>query len=202
MCERFYCEEHMNASSTLRWLHIFHRRWQREKEDRGARKGCSEGWQRIVTAVKEGVRERNMSCSLYLRRSHVISAVIGLGYRYVCIMPRQYLVGAPVCILRGFSPCALACSETDVTTETASLGHASRLVRATLVAFRDPSAKKYQRCSRSRVNNRYSLIGATGARECGRLNATSGSALQVLTPSRGESERILRDISYAYLIYI
>lgn len=36
----------------------------------------------------EGEAERGMSCSLYLRRSHVISAVIGLGYRYVCIMPR------------------------------------------------------------------------------------------------------------------
>lgn len=154
--ERFYCEEHINASE----LHVvraayFPSAMAARRRKTGECKGCLEGWQRIVTAVEEGARERGMSCSLYLRRSHVISAVIGLGYRYVCIMPRQYLVGAPVCILRGFSPCALACSETDVTTETASLGHASRLVRATLVAFRDPSAKKYQRCSRSRINNRY-----------------------------------------------
>lgn len=48
-----------------------------------------EGLQRgRVEIVMEGERERGMSCSLYLRRSHVISAVIGLGYRYVCIMPR------------------------------------------------------------------------------------------------------------------
>lgn len=44
--------------------------------------------QRAGRRKKERERERNMSCSLYLRRSHVISAVIGLGYRYVCIMPR------------------------------------------------------------------------------------------------------------------
>lgn len=37
---------------------------------------------------RERENARSMSCSLYLRRSHVISAVIGLGYRYVCIMPR------------------------------------------------------------------------------------------------------------------
>lgn len=87
--ERFYRVEHINASE----LHVVRAAYfpsaMAAREGRqGECKGRLEGWWRIVTAAEEGARERSMSCSLYLRRSHVISAVIGLGYRYVCIMPR------------------------------------------------------------------------------------------------------------------
>lgn len=87
--------------------HIFHRRetaarerGRTSKKEEGGKGGeRARGWaagkavencdgQGREVKVYEARRERNMSCSLYPRRSHVISAVIGLGYRYVCIMPR------------------------------------------------------------------------------------------------------------------
>lgn len=77
--QRFYCEEHINASE----LHVVRAAY--FKSAMAAREGRQGSARELLGRVVEncdgggGRSERGMSCSLYLRRSHVISAVIGLG---------------------------------------------------------------------------------------------------------------------------